>query len=148
MASYAVLEDLSEVHVDEEQIMTETLKIELLIYRERLHVFFGTIAECQDAMRKDGEPEHKVNEWAEHIDEYRGMYSQNNGYRLIWLPVFPKSIDDYGCLVHEIWHAVFNILHAKGINHTPDSDEAYAYMAGYIYSEIDNYIATERDKEE
>lgn len=128
--------------------MTETLKIELPLYRDRLHVFFGTLDECKQAMLKDGEPEYKVEDWAEHTDELAGMYSQNKGYRLLWLPQIPMTIDDYGCLVHEIEHAVFNILLAKGITHTEEDDEVYAYLIGYLFCEIDAYIVEEREKED
>lgn len=127
--------------------MKGTLKIELPMFRDRLHVFFGTLEECKEAMRQDGESEYKVEDWAINTEEFiKGMYSQNDGYRLIWLPKIPQSIDDYGCLAHEIEHAVFNILHAKGIIHTGESDEVYAYLTGFLFSEIDVCISTEREE--
>ncbi len=34
--------------------MTETLKLQIPIYRETLHVFFGSVEDCQAALIKDG----------------------------------------------------------------------------------------------
>jgi len=126
--------------------MKETLKIEIPVYRTRLHVFFGSLDECAKAMSIDGRPEHYIEDWKQHTEELRGMYSQDGDYRLLWLPMWPKSVDDYGCMVHEIWHAVFHILQSRGLRHSEDSDEAYAYLAGYLFSEIDAYVAEESER--
>lgn len=126
--------------------MKEFLKIAIPIYRAELKVFFGTTEECAEAMRLDGRPEHKIAEWKENADKYNGMYHHDGDYRVAWFKNWPKSVDDYGNMVHEIEHATFYILQSRGLKHTEESDEAYSYLMGFLFSEIDAYIATEADK--
>ena len=123
--------------------MKEFLKIEIPIYRAELKVFFGTADECAEAMRIDGRAEHEIAEWRKHTDEYNGMYYNDYDYRVLWLNGWPKSVDDYGSLVHEISHATFYLLQSRGLRHSEDSDEAYAYLMGFLFSEIDAFIANE-----
>ena len=131
--------------------MTETLKIQIPIYREVLHVFFGSIEECIEAQRKDGCKEIDIEEWRRHIEDKNpdGEYSlSNDTYHLIWQECTPETILEYSTLVHEIEHAVFYILDSRGLKHTEESDEAYAYLFGFLFCEIDNYIVDEREKKE
>lgn len=67
-------------------------------------------------------------------------------YNLIWLNKFPETVEDYGDLVHEIEHAVYYILESRGLKHTAESDEAYAYLSSFLFCEIDSYIVDEREK--
>lgn len=43
-------------------------------------------------------------------------------------------------LVHELTHCVSFIFESIGMPHTSDSDEAYAYLLGYLVEEILNQI--------
>lgn len=52
----------------------------------------------------------------------------------------PKSVTDYGTLAHEIFHAVTFILTRIGMSLTNESDEAYAYLIGYLTKEIYKHI--------
>ena len=47
---------------------------------------------------------------------------------------------EYGSLVHEIEHYVFYLFDHIGMEHTKASDEAYAYMLGYVFGEVGNII--------
>ena len=38
-------------------------------------------------------------------------------------------------LFHETFHLVGDILHTRGINYSNDSEEAYAYLGGWIFQE-------------
>ena len=131
--------------------MTETLKIQIPIYKTSLQVFFGTAEECIEAQRKDGRKETGIEEWRRMnaSTNYNGaFYMGDDTYNLIWLNKFPETVGDYGDLVHEIEHAVWYILDSRGLKHTEESDEAYAYFFGFLFCEIDDYIVKEREKKE
>ena len=55
---------------------------------------------------------------------------------VIRLDEIPGTCADYGTLQHEIFHAVDQIFRRIGMNLSEDSDEAYAYMIGYLTQEI------------
>lgn len=59
---------------------------------------------------------------------------------IIRLRSVPKSVTDYGTLAHEIFHAVTFILTRIGMSLTNESDEAYAYLIGYLTKEIYKHI--------
>lgn len=128
--------------------MKETLKIQIPIYKTSLQVFFGSAEDCIVAQRKDGRNEIDIEEWRRQnaSTNYAGAFSASDDtYNLIWVNKLPESIEDYSNLVHEIEHAVFYLLDSRGLKHTEDSDEAYAYLTSFLFCEIDNYIVTERE---
>lgn len=55
---------------------------------------------------------------------------------LIWIPKLPETPMDFCYLQHEIFHATTMILKASGLKLTDKSDEAYAYLNGYITRKI------------
>lgn len=61
----------------------------------------------------------------------------------LWIPVIPRTSQDFAILNHEIFHLVFFIMKSRGIPLAESSNEAYAYMVSYytyvIYSTIDMY---------
>ena len=59
-----------------------------------------------------------------------------SGQTLIRMPKVPKSVKEYGSLQHEVFHAVEFVLMRIGIKLCKKSDEAYAYLIGYLTSEI------------
>jgi hypothetical protein len=50
---------------------------------------------------------------------------------ILWLP--KKHFVD---LVHELVHICSNTFHRMGMPHDKSTDEAYAYLFGYLYDEI------------
>lgn len=48
----------------------------------------------------------------------------------------PKKTSEYGTLQHEIFHAIDFIFRKIGISLSADSDEAYAYLIGYLTEKI------------
>jgi hypothetical protein len=63
------------------------------------------------------------------------MFSTNQ--TMIRLKKYPVTPTDYGDLQHEIFHAVTFVLDRIGMKLVVlESDEAYAYMVGYITTEI------------
>lgn len=60
---------------------------------------------------------------------------------LLWLKQKPPfTAFNIGCLVHEIFHCTEFILSRAGIKLSKKSDEAYAYLMGYITENIFNTI--------
>ena len=99
-------------------------------------------------MIADGETELVAQQWASGKDEYEGSFSvEDDGYTLIWVRKLPESVGDYGNLIHEIEHCTFEILNSRGIKHSDDSDEAFAYLLGWLYEEIENFIQDEKEKQ-
>ena len=62
-------------------------------------------------------------------------YIENEGYYVIWLPEVPKTIAQFGVLIHELEHFLYCFMDVRGIPHTSDSDEAYAYLFEFLYCE-------------
>ncbi|WP_080057182.1 hypothetical protein [Spirosoma aerolatum] len=60
----------------------------------------------------------------------------SNGATLLRLPHLPETPFEFGVLSHEIFHCVHFLFEKIGIKLSMDSDEAFAYMVGYITSEI------------
>ena len=126
--------------------MKELHKISLPLYHAAIHVFLGTREDCAEAMRKAEVKEREIEEWLEAIKDCEGMYQQEDDFRLIWLSDVPTTIGKYSDLVHEIEHATFYLLKSRGLQHTEESDEAYAYLSGYIFEQIDSLIAELREE--
>lgn len=127
--------------------MTETYKINIPIYRTTIHLFFGNIEDCKKAIIADGQNEITATAWVKDNDKYEGAFTvEETGYTLIWLSKFPESVGDYGSLIHEIEHCTFDILNSRGVKHSDDSDEAFAYLLGWLYEEIENFIQDEKEK--
>jgi len=65
------------------------------------------------------------------------------GASIIRMPNIPKTPFDQDTLAHEIFHAVSGLLRRIGLEHTSDSEEAYAYAIGFLtkgaYEAIDKF---------
>ena len=121
------------------------------VYNACLWVFFGSVDECADAMREHKVEERTIKDWRKHIDDFNGCnglftHNEEANISLLWLPDVPTTVGEYGTLVHEIEHYVFYLFNRIGMEHTEASDEAYAYMLGYIFREIDNIICDLKEK--
>jgi hypothetical protein len=62
--------------------------------------------------------------------EVEGLY-----YDSIWLRRFDGGAQDVGVLTHEVYHYVCDVLSAKGIRRTRSTEEAYAYMLGFVMAQ-------------
>lgn len=68
--------------------------------------------------------------------------------RILWVEKYPKTIAERAILVHEILHAVLNILSYKNIRlitnnenvYFGTSEEPFAYMLEFFYREIFNKL--------
>lgn len=114
--------------------------IKLLIYPFTIMVSFGqTDREVLSALKK-------AQIYVEDDNIIRmdgvGRYCLfKGGESLIRLDRYPKTAQDYGSLAHEIFHAATYILDRIGMRlKIRTSDEAYAYLVGYITKEIYNKL--------
>jgi hypothetical protein len=57
--------------------------------------------------------------------------THSNGNILLWV----ENHNDFSVLVHEITHTIANFLRFSGMELNEGSEEAYAYLAGYIMDE-------------
>lgn len=65
------------------------------------------------------------------------FFMTENNQSVIRTKVFPTSCEDYGHLQHEIFHSVTMLLDRIGMVFKPlESDECYAYLIGYLTTEI------------
>lgn len=72
-----------------------------------------------------------------HSETQRGrciIFGGNQTLIRMYKPV--KTAEDYGSLQHEIFHATEFILERIGMTLCKKSDEAYAYLIGYLTTEI------------
>lgn len=65
---------------------------------------------------------------------------------LICMRTFDWTEADLSILTHECSHATYQILSHLGIKHTDESDEAYAYLHGYIFGVALKWLNPNRKK--
>lgn len=53
---------------------------------------------------------------------------------IVWLSSFtPSDGDSLAVLVHELHHATFYVLCSRGLRHSEESDEAFAYHKAWLF---------------
>lgn len=62
--------------------------------------------------------------------------SLNSGQIVLWV----KNADDKGTIAHEIFHIACYIMERSGISLCHESDEAYAYLIGYITNKVNDIL--------
>ncbi|MGN1156787.1 MAG: hypothetical protein ACI4TK_11465 [Agathobacter sp.] len=63
-----------------------------------------------------------------------------SGQVTVWLPSIPESSKERGGMQHELFHATSFIMEKIGVSHVSESDEAYAYLIGYISTKVDEFL--------
>lgn len=58
------------------------------------------------------------------------------GQTLIRIAEVPEKASQYAVLIHEIYHAVNNVMKNIGMTYSADSEEAYAYCIQYVTQEV------------
>lgn len=110
--------------------------IPLVIYPFDIMVSFGeTDKQLKKALKKAG------SEWDDSMSlapNGRGRFCMNpRNQSVLRMPVIPVTVEQYGTLQHEIFHGVTFIFSRIGIKLVIlKSDEAYAYLIGYITEQI------------
>lgn len=99
-----------------------------------------SIAETDEQLRKSFKKysieEDELWKWPHETAEGRFcLFPTNQG--LIRLRRLPKTPQQYGYIQHEIFHYVTSVLDRIGMKLIiQESDEAYAYLIGYLTTEI------------
>lgn len=68
-----------------------------------------------------------------------------SGQIVLWMPEPPITPSEKGTLQHEIFHAANDLMEKVGIRLTLASDEAYAYLIGYISTKVEEFLTTSSD---
>lgn len=63
-----------------------------------------------------------------------------SGAVLIRMMNYPVTNNDYGNIVHEVFHAVCFVFKRINLKLSPKSDEAWAYLIDYLTKEIYNRL--------
>lgn len=115
---------------------TRTKEFPLDIYKHGVRVVVGTFDEAVDVLHKDG--------FKGDFDEEREMAERSAGLAIelctgdvaVWLREPPKDKDGMATLAHEVFHAVSFMLRGIGLEHTSDTEEAYAYAFEYLFRNV------------
>lgn len=118
----------------------ETKKFPIDLYRHGVRVVIGTIDEAVAALKKDG-LKNDIDDVREIAELSSGLaFELATGDVAIWLREPPKDKDSMATLAHEVFHAVSFILRGVGIEHTSDTEEAYAYAYDYLFRNIYSWV--------
>ena len=108
------------------------------IYNIDMLFVVGTKEDLKSSLEKHldkDDAEDAYNVMAADIDEAitlgRSAYL-NSGQTALWI----FNTEDKGTLAHEIFHVVCYIMEKVGIILCHESDEAYAYLIGYITKKV------------
>jgi len=106
------------------------------IFKHGVKVFFGTYEELKKSLKKDGfDGDYK--EEKDLMDRSAGItFSMPTDDVVIWMREKPKNNGELSVLAHEVFHAVSFLLRSIGIEHTPDTEEVYAYTFENLYGKI------------
>lgn len=114
------------------------------LYHAELHVFIGgTRSEITDNYKRIF-PAHRMP--TPSPDTCDGFYSNSNDSHVgdmahaLWLPTPHKTSSYYADIAHESLHATVGILTEKGVKFCDESEEAYAYLLGFIVTNIIGYM--------
>lgn len=112
------------------------------IFKHGIKVVFGDYEDVRKALSKDG--------FKEDLDDAKNLMERSAGVTfqlntddvVIWLRDEPKNNGELAVLSHEIYHAVSFLLRSIGIEHTSDTEEAYAYTFEYLYENITSWACS------
>lgn len=62
----------------------------------------------------------------------KGKYVSHNSTCIIYIKDFEDTSYCYGTITHEVFHLVHNIMKSRGLKLTDSSEEAYAYLIGFV----------------
>lgn len=86
---------------------------------------------------KNDVPEEYVDDLKNHSFgvEFSALHD-DKGTSILWLTERPNTPYYQGLLSHEVYHAVCNLFDYIGLDYNKGSEEAFAYMIGYLTEEI------------
>lgn len=120
--------------------MIKTIPIDL--YNTFLILVVGDQHELKQGLEDHNKSEQEYEELAKDITPYSTGKTAllSGGDVVIWV----RKSFDIKTIVHEIFHAVYFVMDKVGIMLTNCSDEAFAYLAGYIGEKVFDAINSEK----
>lgn len=119
-------------------MLTEIFTIDMLSRDVLLH--FGNAASLRKVLRKyhskDIVEEIVANPPSEKNYGGRTIYRQDPYIMVLWLPKIPQTATEYATMAHEIFHTAVAIMQSIGASLSVDSEEAYAYLIGFLTKKV------------
>ena len=117
------------------------------IYNTDLLFVIGTTDELKSSLEYHLDKDQAEEVYAVMAEDISGISLGSSaltgsGQVVLWLPN-PK---DKATLAHEIFHIACFIMEKVGIRLCHDSDEAYAYLIGYITKKVDDILNSFSDE--
>ena len=110
------------------------------VYSRDILFHFGDVPSFKKAVRRCHTQEQTDAIFAEldfdNNSKGKTIYSSVHNAFIVWMPSLPQSSYDMQFLSHEIFHAAHALMIGVGINLSDDSEEAYAYLIGYITKRV------------
>lgn len=101
----------------------------LELYRSGIKVFFGGLDDFKASAKRDRLDNAVADECERKMENAQMVtLSLTNGDAVIYGKDVPRTIAEKAVLQHEIFHAASHLLRSVGIDHTADTEEAYAYV--------------------
>ncbi len=119
-------------------MLTEIFTIDMLCRDVLLHI--GNAASLRKALRKchsrEIVEEIVANPPSEKTYGGRTIYKQDPYVMVLWLPKIPHTPTEYATMAHEIFHTAVAIMQSIGASLSVDSEEAYAYLIGFLTKKV------------
>ncbi len=114
-----------------------------MLYRDIL-VVYGDEQQTRDVLRLYFDAE-EIDELVEEISFSecgKTVYVKKFNSLLVWLPGRPKTAQEVGFLVHELFHATYAVMCNAGISLSEDSEEIFAYAIGFLAEKVMETLPT------
>lgn len=118
----------------------KSFEIRVDIYLTNVYVSFGDIEGLREILRnlKNPPDEDQLKEMTSFSNDYDGVvFPLKNRDYIVYFP--NKLVEEayfLSVINHEVFHVVHGILNGIGMSLTNKSQEAYAYLTGYINKKI------------
>lgn len=130
--------------------MNQCKIIKIDLYNTDIMVYFGQFRGLLDKLREliPNEDFEKAKELFGEVEDGVTLARTcllESGQIVLWMPHPPTTPYEKGTLQHEIFHAANSLMEKVGISLTLASDEAYAYLIGYISTKVEEFLTTSSD---
>ncbi len=116
--------------------------VHIPVFRRDVLVIFGNEDDTRRVLSEYCE-EEEINELLEDFSfdtDGHMVYSEKFKFPFVWMPEKPKTAEETGTLVHELFHASYAIFQSIGNPLTPQSEEVFAYTLGYLTEKVKEWL--------
>lgn len=122
----------------------KSFKIDVDLYQTGVFVSFGDLEGLRVLLRgQDNPPSEKeldgiVETCVSNVEDYDGLtVPLQNRFHILYFPrKLISGVDFLSVINHEVFHATYGICSGVGISLTEESQEAFAYLNGYLNKKI------------